>query len=77
MALPERRILQNQAWPAHASLSPKCSSLCFYASSPAQKSKAMGHLLDEWSSWQAERWDPNNLIADLKFVDWQNDDFRL
>jgi hypothetical protein len=33
--------------------------------------------LDEWTSWQAEGWDKNSLIADPKFVDWKNDDFRL
>jgi hypothetical protein len=33
--------------------------------------------LNEWSSWQAEGWDKNSLIADPKFVDWQHDDFRL
>ena len=33
--------------------------------------------LDEWTSWQAEGWDQHSLIADPKFVDWKNDDFRL
>ncbi len=33
--------------------------------------------LDEWTSWQAEGWDKHSLIADPKFVDWRNDDFRL
>ena len=33
--------------------------------------------LDEWTSWQAEGWDKNSLIADPMFVDWKNDDFRL
>jgi len=33
--------------------------------------------LDEWTSWQAEGWDKNSLIADPQFVDWQHDDFRL
>ncbi|MBE7497046.1 MAG: right-handed parallel beta-helix repeat-containing protein [Verrucomicrobiaceae bacterium] len=33
--------------------------------------------LDEWTSWQAEGWDKHSLIADPKFVDWKNDDFRL
>lgn len=33
--------------------------------------------LDEWTSWQAEGWDKNSLVADPKFVDWKNDNFRL
>ncbi len=33
--------------------------------------------LDEWTSWQAEGWAPQSLIADPIFVDWQKDDFRL
>ncbi len=33
--------------------------------------------LDEWTSWQAEGWDQHSLIADPKFMDWKNDDFRL
>lgn len=33
--------------------------------------------LDEWTSWQAGGWDKHSLIADPKFVDWKNDDFRL
>lgn len=33
--------------------------------------------LDELISRHAEGWDKNSPIADPKFLDWKNDDFRL
>ena len=33
--------------------------------------------MDEWASWQAAGWDKHSLVADPKFIDPENGDFRM